>query len=169
MLVVPHDPAWASAYAAEAEAIGAALAGPLIALHHIGSTAIPGILAKPIIDMLGEVTNLAALDTAATALEPLGYAAMREFGIAGRRYFRKHDAAGVRSHHLHIFAQGAPQIRQHLAFRDYLRAHPQRAADYARLKQTLADDPDSYAERKGPFVLATQAEALAWQAERGGY
>ncbi len=169
MLVVPHDPAWAGAFAAEAQAIGEALEGPLIALHHIGSTAIPGILAKPIIDMLAEVRDLADLDQATPALVALGYQAMGEFGIPGRRYYRKEDAAGTRTHHLHAFAQGSPHIVRHLAFRDYLRAHPARAADYDALKQRLAADPDHYVQRKGPFVLATEAEALAWSADRGGY
>ena len=169
MPIVPHDPAWAEAFAAEAQAIGAALAGPLIAVHHIGSTAIPGICAKPIIDMLAEVRDLDSLDQAAPALVALGYQAMGEFGIAGRRYFRRDDAAGIRTHHLHAYAMGSPHIARHLAFRDYLRAHPATAADYAALKQRLASDPVSYVERKGPFVLSIQAEALAWYTSRGVY
>lgn len=169
MPVVPHHPGWAAAYRAEADIVRAAMGDTLIAVHHIGSTAIPGILAKPIIDMLGVAHSLDVIEAATPALVAAGYEAMGAFGIEGRRYFRKHDGAGVRTHHLHVFAAGSPHIARHLAFRDYLRAHPERAAAYSTLKQTLAADPASYVERKGPFVLAVQAEALAWAAGREDY
>ena len=169
MPVVAHDPAWALGYAAEADAITQALPGQLLALHHIGSTAIPDILAKPIIDMLAVVRNLDALDAASPALAELGYQVMGEFGIAGRRYFRKDDPAGCRTHHLHGFADGSPHIRRHLAFRDYLRMHPSIAADYSALKHRLAASPDSYVEGKAPFVLETEAAALAWYASHQSY
>lgn len=169
MPVVPHHPGWAADYRAEAGIIRAAISDTLIAVHHIGSTAIPDILAKPIIDMLGVVRSLDAADDATPALVAAGYEAMGAFGIEGRRYFRKHDGAGVRTHHLHVFASGSPHITRHLAFRDYLRAHPERAAAYSGLKRALAADPASYVERKGPFVQAVQAEALAWAAARNNY
>jgi GrpB-like predicted nucleotidyltransferase (UPF0157 family) len=170
MLVVPHDPAWANRYTAEAERIAQALGGDALrALHHIGSTAIPGICAKPIIDMLAEVRDLDTFDTAAPALAALGYQVMGEFGIAGRRYFRKDDHAGTRTHHLHAFAHGSPHIARHLAFRDYLRAHPGKAQAYGALKLRLAAEPDHYVARKGPFVVATEAEALAWWERCAGY
>lgn len=169
MPVVPHQPGWAADYRAEADIVRAAMGDRLIAVHHIGSTAIPDILAKPIIDMLGVARSLDTVDDATPALVAAGYEAMGDFGIEGRRYFRKHDGTGVRTHHLHVFAAGSPHIARHLAFRDYLRANPERAAAYSDLKQVLAADPASYVERKGPFVLAVQAEALAWAAGREDY
>lgn len=169
MPVVPHHPGWAADYRAEAAVVLAAMGDSLVAVHHIGSTAIPAISAKPIIDMLGVATTLEAVERTTPALTALGYEAMGAFGIEGRRYFRKHDGGGTRTHHLHVFAAGSPHIARHLAFRDYLRANPDRAAAYSELKQTLAADPHSYVARKDPFVLAVEAEALAWAGRRSGY
>ncbi|MFZ4689929.1 MAG: GrpB family protein [Polymorphobacter sp.] len=157
--LAPHDPAWVQAFAAEAVAISAAVPG--LTLHHIGSTAIPGILAKPIIDMLGDVPALRLVEAASPRLAALGYQVMGAFGIEGRRYFRKDDARGNRTHHLHVFASGSAHLVRHLAFRDYLRAHPDVAAAYAATKAALAHR-DDYADAKAPFVRATEAEALAW-------
>lgn len=161
-----HDPAWQRAFASEASAIRAALDDLPIRLHHIGSTAIPDILAKPIIDLLGEVADPGQIDARQDALEGLGYEAMGAFGIAGRRYFRKFDAAGRRTHHLHVFAVGSPHIARHLAFRDYLRAHPRIAAAYSDLKSALVAQTDgqagSYMDGKDPFIQRTEQDAIAW-------
>jgi GrpB-like predicted nucleotidyltransferase (UPF0157 family) len=163
--IVAHDPAWAGAYAREARAIAAAIGEDRIVLHHIGSTAVPGLSAKPIIDMLGIPADFALLDT--FPLAPLGYEDVGAYGIEGRRYFRKSAAVGVRTHHLHLFRAGAPQIGQHLAFRDYLRAHPERAAAYAACKARFADAPD-YQQAKEPLVQQLLAEALAWRDDKAG-
>jgi len=166
VLLVPHDPAWAAAFDREAAAVGAAFGDRLVALHHIGSTAIPGIRAKPILDLLGVVREIARVDDRAAGLEALGYEAMGEFGIPGRRYFRK-EVAGTRTHHLHVFAAGSPQVERHLAFRDYLRAHPGDAARYDALKGRLADlhrDMAAYTAGKDEFIREIDARAAAWQA-----
>lgn len=157
--VVPHDPRWAARYAETATRVAAALAPVPVTLHHIGSTAVPGIMAKPIIDMLGEVASLAALDTATPRLVAAGFEAMGDHGIPGRRYFRL-DTRGVRSHHLHIFAAGAPEIARHLVLRDYLIAHPMVAAAYSTLKAGLP--ADGYQDAKDPFIAAALRAALAW-------
>jgi GrpB-like predicted nucleotidyltransferase (UPF0157 family) len=168
--VLPHNPLWEKDFADERGAILGAIGSELIALHHIGSTAIAGIHAKPVIDMLAVAPTLDALDAAAPALAGLGYQVMGEFGIEGRRYFRKDNARGRRTHHLHAFAIGASQIEQHLAFRDYLRAHPAIARNYSALKQRLVAANSQYVEGKAPFVLATLADALAWyKAQPRGY
>lgn len=161
--IVAHDPAWAGAYAREARDIAAAIGEDRIVLHHIGSTAVPGVPAKPIIDMLGITASFVLLDT--SPLAPLGYEDVGAYGIEGRRYFRKSDARGCRTHHLHLFLAGSPQIVQHLAFRDYLRAHPQRAAAYAACKAKFADAPD-YQQAKEPLVRQLLAEALAWREDK---
>lgn len=137
-----------------------------MAIHHIGSTAIPNIYAKPIIDILVEAKNLTQVDTRNAAMATLGYEAMGEFGIAGRRYFRKHDAAGVRTHHVHVFEQGSPESDRHLAFRDYLIAHPDEAHQYSQLKRSLAnqypDDRESYMDGKDSFIKEKERQALEW-------
>jgi GrpB-like predicted nucleotidyltransferase (UPF0157 family) len=160
--ITPHNPLWKKDFIVEADTVTPAIGAGLIALHHIGSTAIPGIYAKPVIDMLAVATSLDALDASIPALVALGYQAMGEYGIAGRRYFRKDNQAGIRTHHLHGFAAGSAQIDRHLAFRDYLRAHPDIAEQYSLLKQQLVTGSQDYIEGKAPFVLATQADALAW-------
>ena len=88
-------------------------------LHHIGSTAIPGIFAKPIIDLLLEVGNIGELDDRSSFMGELGYEAMGEFGIPGRRYDRKNNASGIRTHQVHAYESGSPEVERHIAFRDY--------------------------------------------------
>lgn len=165
--VLPYDPAWAEAFVHEAGALRAALQPIPITLHHMGSTAVPGLLAKPIIDIIGAVRSLEELDAAAGRLSGLGYEVMGAFGIEGRRYFRKSRPDGVRSHHLHVYQDGSPQILRHLAFRDYLRAHPDRAAAYAEVKAAIVsgDHPPglTYAQAKAGMVAQIKAEAAAWR------
>lgn len=164
--VMPYQNHWPQAFAAEYAALLSALGDAAVALHHIGSTAVPGLAAKPIIDMLLEVTDLAQLDARTDALAQLGYIAKGENGIAGRRYFYKNSpsSAPQRSHHLHAFVCGAPEVRQHLLFRDFLRANPTTAAEYATLKSALAqqfaDNPAGYQDGKNAFIAKTLQQAL---------
>jgi GrpB-like predicted nucleotidyltransferase (UPF0157 family) len=171
IVLAPPDPEWAAAFARESAAIAAALVGLPITLHHIGSTAIPGIVAKPVIDMLGVVPSVEALDARAPQLVAIGYEAMGEFGIAGRRYFRKDAPDGVRTHQLHAFAAGSPEIDRHLDFRDYLRAFPATAAAYAALKRELAaragGDVRAYGDGKTAFVRDVERRAAGWRAGGG--
>ncbi|MDO9489490.1 MAG: GrpB family protein [Sphingomonadaceae bacterium] len=160
-IIVPYDPRWQDRFSAAADELRAALGSNLTAVEHIGSTAVPAVCAKPIIDLLAIVASLTALDDSNTDLTALGYEALGENGIEGRRYFRRTDALGTRCHHLHIFAVGAPEIGRHLAFRDYLRAHPRIAARYSELKNSLADRSD-YQEAKSPFIVTMTEAALAW-------
>lgn len=167
IVLVPHDTAWAAAFAREAAAIAAALADLPVELQHIGSTAIPEIVAKPVLDLLAVVPRVASLDTRTDRLAALGYEALGEFGIPGRRYFRKDSAAGMRTHQLHAFDAGSPEAQRHLDFRDYLRAFPAEAAAYATLKQHLArrhrNDGRAYSDGKTEFVRAVERRAAAWR------
>lgn len=173
LIVTAPNPAWPAEFMAEAARIRAVLPGDeaaleVVGLHHIGSTAVAGLWAKPVIDMLLVARSLPFLDAAAPALQGLGYQVMGEFGLAGRRYFRKDAAPGVRTHHLHAYALGsAAEIERHLAFRDYLRAHPVAAAAYSDLKRQLADrhagNPAAYMDGKDAFVKQHEALALQWK------
>ena len=96
--VVPYDVRWPAQYVIEAHHIRRALGNVAVAIHHIGSTSVPGLSAKPVIDILVEVNGLADVDTRTPAVESLGYEAKGEFGIPGRRYFRRHDTSGTRTH-----------------------------------------------------------------------
>ncbi len=164
--VLPYQDHWPLAFANEQAALLKVLGSTAMALHHIGSTAVPDLAAKPILDLLLEVTDLAQLDACTDDLACLGYVAKGENGIAGRRYFYKNSAEHPqqRSHHLHAFVHGAPQIRQHLALRDYLRLNPAAVAEYAALKLALAqqfpNDTQRYQAGKDQFIaqLLQQAE-----------
>ena len=166
-MLAPHSPTWAAAFEAEASALEDALSDVPVQLHHIGSTAIPGIVAKPVIDMLGIVPTVERLDGRADRLTALGYEGLGEFGIPGRRYFRKNAADGVRTHQLHAFAVGSPEIQRHLDFRDYLRAFPADAAAYAALKQALVarcgNDMRAYSDGKTEFIRGIEHRAVVWR------
>jgi GrpB-like predicted nucleotidyltransferase (UPF0157 family) len=171
VVVVPHDPSWAAEFAGESRQVELALGDVLVAIHHIGSTAIPGIHSKPIIDMLAVVSDLATLDGRDARLQALGYEAKGEFGIPGRRYYRKDDSDGRRTHHLHAFQVGSPQVERHLAFRDFLTAHPEWAEKYGALKRRLAEahptHREAYMDGKDEFIREVGVRAAAWRA-RGG-
>jgi GrpB-like predicted nucleotidyltransferase (UPF0157 family) len=165
--VVDHNLRWQDDFADEAGRIAEALGGEVVTIHHIGSTSIPAIASKPIIDILLEVCDVTALDAKASAMENLDYEAKGEFGIPGRRYFRKDDADGRRTHHVHAFAAGSSEAVRHLTFRDYLVAHPVEARAYGELKRRLAeahpDDADAYMEGKDDFIKQIDEKAARWR------
>lgn len=166
--VVPHDSSWRDAFDVEATSVAAALGENVVNVHHIGSTAIQGIYAKPIIDLLVEVEDLVEVDGQRLSMESLGYEAMGEFGIPGRRYFRKNNQEGVRTHHIHIFKVHSEQVRRHLAFRDYMIAHPEDAQRYSELKCRLAREYpmniDRYIDGKDGFIKEMDKKAVQWRA-----
>jgi len=154
--MVPHDPNWRQKFQQEAERVSAAAGSNVVAVHHVGSTAIPAIYAKPIIDLLLVVRDLAALDERQPMMEALGYEARGEYGIPGRRFFRRDNEHGDRTHQIHAFEDGSPQIARHLAFRDYMIAHPEAAEAYSDLKRDLAakypEDIEAYMDGKDEFI-----------------
>jgi GrpB-like predicted nucleotidyltransferase (UPF0157 family) len=169
--VVPHDPNWTVWFEQEAQALRKALGDNNATVHHIGSTAVPGIAAKPIIDLLLEVHSLVWLDANSLQVIALGYEGLGECGIPGRRYVRKSDDRGIRTHQIHAFEVGSPGAARHLAFRDYLRAHPEVAAEYSLLKQGLAvscqHQIEAYMAGKDPFIKHHEKRALIWASEPG--
>jgi GrpB-like predicted nucleotidyltransferase (UPF0157 family) len=169
--LLPHDPRWGDEFARESAIVANALGGVLVAIHHMGSTAIPGIYAKPIIDMLAVTEDIRLLDEHGARLEALGYEALGEFGIPGRRYFRKSNAAGERTHQIHSFQADSLEVTRHLAFCAYLRAHPEAAREYEALKLRLAEahpeDINLYTEGKGALIRDIDVRAAAWFSSRG--
>jgi len=170
VIVVPYDPLWPSAFERASREVNAALGAALLEIHHIGSTSIPGIHAKPIIDMLAVARDISPVDQLSDIMREIGYEPMGEFGIPGRRYFRRDNAAGVRTEQVHAFAADSAHLLRHLAFRDYLRAHREVAQEYSQLKQRLAAahpfDIEAYMDGKDPFIRQTQATALEWASRR---
>lgn len=165
--VHPPDPQWLRDFEAEAAQVALALGNNVAHIHHIGSTSIPYIYAKPVIDLLVEANNINQVDTCSAAMAALGYSAMGEYGLPGRRYFRKDNAGGVRTHHVHTFAAGSAEVVRHLAFRDFMIAHPDCAQRYSELKRTLAaqypDDIEGYMDGKDEFVKTMEQRALHWR------
>jgi GrpB-like predicted nucleotidyltransferase (UPF0157 family) len=145
--------------------------GPIIVtVHHIGSTSVPGLAAKPIIDLMPLVTDLADLDRDRLRVEALGYGWHGEFGIQGRRYCTLSDEAGARIVQLHFFRADSPQVERHIAFRDYLRAHPEAAGAYEKEKRRARDlypnDSHAYTDEKAAWIRETEAKAVVWFAQR---
>ena len=166
--VVPYNPRWPKDFEEEASSIQRILGAILEHIHHIGSTAVPGLQAKPIIDIMLEVSDLEQLDAKNSDMERLGYEPMGELGIARRRYFRK--GGDNRTHQIHAFPKGDPHVLRHLAFRDYLIAHPRVAKEYGALKFDIAQrcnhDIEQYCDEKDPFVEVHEKKALAWYGKR---
>ena len=167
ILVVEHSVDWAKSFEQEANKIGLALGSIVVGTHHIGSTAISHTKAKPVIDILLEVTTLESLDQKSHLMEVLGYEVKGEFGISGRRYFRMDNAIGQRTHQVHAFEAGVQNVIRHIAFRDYMRAHPSIAIEYGELKERLArenpNDMEAYISGKDFFVKEHERRALLWR------
>ncbi len=162
--VVEYDPEWPLKYAQERDRITEILKGNCIAIYHIGSTSVPSLPAKPIIDIMVAVRSLAQADAAAEQFSGLGYEYLGEFGIAGRRYLRK--GGDERTHQIHMFqADDWENIGRHLAFRDYMRSREKERNEYANLKKDLAQrfpyDIDGYCDGKEDFVREMEKRALA--------
>jgi len=163
--VVPHDACWSRLCQEEADELAEIFGEEVVTIHHIGSTAIPGIYAKPIIDILVEVQDIARIDAFNRAMVERGYVPKGEFGIRGRRYFIK-GTEERRTRHIHVFQTGDAEVERHLAFRDYLRVHPEEARAYSRLKRDLVGrfphDIESYMDGKNDWIKETERKAKAW-------
>jgi GrpB-like predicted nucleotidyltransferase (UPF0157 family) len=162
--VVCYTDEWGQMFEEESEKIKAIFGDLILNIHHIGSTSIPGMRAKPIIDIMPVVSDIHQVDDFNEKMANLGYEARGENGIPGRRYFQK--GGDHRTHHVHIYESGNPEIAKHLAFRDYLIAHPEDAEKYGALKQALAEqfptDIESYIKGKDAFIKDTIRKAQLW-------
>lgn len=167
IILTPHNPQWLEEFKKESHLIAQALGDECVVIHHIGSTAINGIKAKPVIDILPEVRDIEKIDSLNGEMVKLGYTPRGENGIPLRRFFVK-DVNGVRAYHVHIFQSGNAEIARHLSFRDYLRAHSDEAKSYETLKENLATQFDNtldYANAKGDFVREMDRRASEWKAQ----
>jgi GrpB-like predicted nucleotidyltransferase (UPF0157 family) len=166
VILSPHNPLWIEQYEAEAVRLTAVFQPILVAMHHIGSTAIPGIQAKPIIDIMVVVTWMTAVDPLIQPMAGLGYISKGENGIPGRHYFRR-GSDEHHTHHIHVYAENHPEIARHLNFRDYLCHHPAAAAAYDTLKVGLAQqfqhEVSQYTQKKTAFIETIDTKALLWR------
>jgi GrpB-like predicted nucleotidyltransferase (UPF0157 family) len=161
VIVVAYDPSWPAVFAGIADHIRAALGDLAVAIEHVGSTAVPGLAAKPIIDIDAVVPAAADVPTAITRLAVIGYVHRGDLGIPGREAFWRPPLSPP--HHLYVCPAESAEYRRHVRFRDYLRAHPPVAAAYSALKRSLAeryrDDRDAYTNAKSTFVNQVLARA----------
>lgn len=162
--VIEFSKKWATDFQQEAKSLNDIFKEELIEIHHIGSTAIEGLSAKPIIDIMPVVRDINRVDVYSEQMIQLGYVPKGENGLPGRRYFQK--GGDNRTHHVHIYEQGNPEIERHLVFRDYLRSHPIDAIKYGEIKSMLArkfpNDVESYITGKDKFVQAVEEKAKRW-------
>ncbi|MCD2138086.1 GrpB family protein [Salinicoccus halitifaciens] len=162
--VVDYDTQWPLMFEEEKEKFEQIFGDELTAVHHIGSTSVPGLKAKPVIDIMPVVKSIDAVDSCNDALQDIGYEALGEYGIPGRRYFRK--GGDDRTRNIHFFEAGSDHIKRHLSFRDYLRNHEEVCKQYGDLKSQLADrfphDIGGYMEGKDKFIKETERIAIRW-------
>lgn len=152
--VVNYKDEWRRMFESEAALIKQALGENCLVVHHIGSTAVPGLVAKPVIDILPVVKNIQQVDRAEAAMKKLGYEFKGEYGIPFRRYFQK--GGDYRTHHVHVFEEGDSEIERHIKFRDWMRSHSDDREAYGALKMELAskysNDRMAYCIGKDAFI-----------------
>ena len=146
IVVIPYNPHWPQTFKMESEKIKEALGSNYIAIHHIGSTSVPGLSAKPVIDMIGVVKDP---EKAIQPLESLGFKYKGEYNIPMRFYFNRSE--GIETN-LHIYREGNPEIDLNLLFRDYLRQHSDVRDEYVKLKEDLLQKKSSYEKNNSPFT-----------------
>lgn len=162
--LVPYDAMWPALFEAERQRLASLFPHQMLDIQHIGSTAMPGMLAKPVIDILAGVASMAVADALVGPLQASSYTTSAEFNatLSDRRWFMRWDQ-GRRTHHLHLVVLGDTEWRRRLYFRDRLCADPVLAQSYALLKQALAvqhgADREAYTQAKTAFVLAVVAGA----------
>ena len=158
--LVDHDPGWAHLFDAEKGQISAIFDGRAVAIEHVGSTSVPGLSAKPIVDVLVGLRELELSDDEVEAMRSLGYEYLGEYGLPGRLFFRKEP----RTHHVHVVAHGGDHWERHLTFRDALRSDAEERQRYDEFKRRLAAEGhprDVYTELKTPFIREIEARARA--------
>lgn len=167
--VVNFDPIWAQLFEAEFQLLSETLGANALAIEHIGSTSVPKLAAKPIIDILVAVECLDAIDEKNEQMQAAGYTVKGEYGIAGRRYFQK--GGFQRTHHVHVFRIGDSNLTRHRAFKAYLIAHPDIANEYAKLKLDAArksqNSSQLYMALKNDFIHKHEILALTWLKQSG--
>ena len=163
--IVDYDPEWPARARQELRRIGDALGSVAVRLEHVGSTAVPGLASKPIIDLQLSVAAVEQRDAYVGPLEQLGYLFVSTPEAPDYHFFAR-PPERPRSHHLHVCEVGSQHEHRHLAMRHYLRAHGDEAASYEALKRDVAGrhpaDRLAYIEGKGEFVTALEARALRW-------
>ena len=163
VILVPYNPDWPRRFEEERSVLAAAFDRVRVVIEHVGSTAVPGLGAKPVIDVMVGVSQLAEVEARIPLLEAAGYEYVQQYEkqLPERRYFRK-PQVGTREFHVHCVVEGSEFWIRQVAFRDYLRAHPESALAYYNLKRDLATrlTKEEYTDAKSSFIESVIAAAM---------
>lgn len=156
IIVEPYNEAWKQDFIAIRNELSPALGDLALSIEHVGSTSVPGLSAKAIIDIDVVIENESMLGAVISALSKIGYTHEGDKGIPGREAFHYTGKTHLRTHHLYVCAKDAAELKRHVSFRDYLLSHPEAVAEYSRVKKEGAKlyphDIDAYIEHKKPFI-----------------
>ena len=158
VVVLPYDAAWKMQFEAIKNELDSVLSDLVLAIHHVGSTSVEGMWAKPCIDIDVEIEDESCLDAVVKALATIGYFHEGDLGIKGREAFGYLGKEHLQKHHLYVCAKDSEELRRHLTFRDYLRENPDAVKLYSEVKEKAArlypDDIDGYMAYKSPCIEA---------------
>ena len=156
VVVEPYCEKWAKSFISIRNEIGDALGDLALRIEHVGSTAVPGLSAKPIIDIDVVIPDYSVFDEVVHRLGTIGYHHEGNLGIDGREAFKYDGKDHLQKHHLYVCTQESTELKRHVAFRDYLRSHPEAVQEYSRIKEAGAFlypyDIEKYIEHKSPFI-----------------
>ena len=162
VIVLPYDAKWKTDFENIRKEIVDAVGGLIIGIEHVGSTSVHGLSAKPIIDIDVVIKDYSMLDAVISALERIDYHHEGNLGIAGREAFKYEGKTHLRKHHLYVCPRDSEELKRHIAFREYLRSHPEAVREYSRIKEEGAAlypfDIEKYIEHKSPFVEKIYSE-----------
>lgn len=163
--LIDYDPKWPILYEEEKASILGVIGDFIVDIQHIGSTAVPGLAAKPIIDIMMAIRRLALVENCIQPLQTIGYEYLGEYGIPGRHYFRKPPGHPHSTHHVHMVERESDFWERHILFRDFLRVHSDEAQRYYELKREVAakfvSERDAYTEAKTAFIKSVVDKARA--------
>lgn len=156
VIVKTYDPCWPQAFRRISQELMNGLQDSIISIEHVGSTSVPGLAAKPIIDLDVVISDSSPLETVIEKLYKLGYIHEGNLGIIGREAFRYEDKPHLYKHHLYVCRESSMELHRHLTFRDYLRSHPEDAAEYGAVKLEAAslypNSIDDYMNHKAGVI-----------------
>jgi len=164
-----YNEKWAAMFEEEAHFLKKVFGNLIITFEHFGSTSVKGMKAKPVIDMMAIVKEIGQVDRFNEEMISYGYDPAGEWGIPGRRLFRK--GGNNRTHHIHFYEQGNLQIARHLILREYLRVQSEEAERYSKFKEELAGryrTTSEYSHEKKDFVSEMEQRALKWHKDMAG-
>lgn len=162
IVVLPYDEQWKHDFLQIKAELTSILGQLAIEIEHVGSTSVQGLSAKPIIDIDVVIKDYSGLENVISALGKIGYQHEGNLGIVGREAFKYDGKEHLRKHHLYVCSEDSPELKRHIAFRDYLKTHPDAVREYSRIKEEGAalypDDIERYIEHKSPFIEKIYAE-----------